>query len=208
MKPLVCVTCGPAHEPLDEVRRLTNFSTGEIGSVIMAGLGGENIESICFRGLGATSPVPFGDVRPFTTNASLAAALQGLARHPDVIFHAAALSDFLIGDVSRSGAAKLDSRHGNIDVTLVPAPKILPQLRQWFPKATIIGWKYELDGGRESAIQRACRQIHTAGSDACVVNGRAFGNGFGLLFPDGRLIAYPDKPSLAQALLTTFVRSP
>ena len=26
------VTCGPTYEPLDEVRRLTNFSTGRLGT--------------------------------------------------------------------------------------------------------------------------------------------------------------------------------
>ena len=27
----VIVTCGPSYEPIDQVRRLTNFSTGELG---------------------------------------------------------------------------------------------------------------------------------------------------------------------------------
>jgi len=27
----VIITCGPSYEPIDEVRRLTNFSTGELG---------------------------------------------------------------------------------------------------------------------------------------------------------------------------------
>ena len=27
----VIVTCGPSYEPVDEVRRITNFSTGELG---------------------------------------------------------------------------------------------------------------------------------------------------------------------------------
>ena len=28
----IIVTCGPSYEPIDEVRRITNFSTGELGS--------------------------------------------------------------------------------------------------------------------------------------------------------------------------------
>ena len=30
----VIVTCGPSYEPIDEVRRLTNFSTGELGVLL------------------------------------------------------------------------------------------------------------------------------------------------------------------------------
>lgn len=32
----VIVTFGPAYEPVDEVRRITNFSTGELGSTLSA----------------------------------------------------------------------------------------------------------------------------------------------------------------------------
>jgi phosphopantothenate---cysteine ligase (CTP) len=206
MKPLVCVTCGPAYEPLDDVRRLTNFSTGEIGAVLVRELLGAGAETICFRGEGATASAPDGDVRGFTTNASLSDALQKLHPSPDLIFHAAALSDFTIGEIDRGGLAKLDSRKGEIQVTLVPAPKVLPLMKRWFPNASVVGWKYELDGTRRDALARAARQIETSGTQACVVNGRAYGEGFGLLFPDGRLAEYPDKPSLAAGLAATFVR--
>jgi phosphopantothenoylcysteine decarboxylase/phosphopantothenate--cysteine ligase len=30
----VIVTCGPSYEPIDQVRRLTNFSTGELGVLL------------------------------------------------------------------------------------------------------------------------------------------------------------------------------
>ena len=30
----VIVTCGPSYEPIDEVRRITNFSTGELGILL------------------------------------------------------------------------------------------------------------------------------------------------------------------------------
>ena len=54
----VTVTCGPSYEPIDQVRRLTNFSTGELGvhlsnQLIRAGFG-----VFCFKGSGATYPGP------------------------------------------------------------------------------------------------------------------------------------------------------
>ena len=42
--PLALVTCGPAFEPIDEVRRITNQSTGELGSLLSETLAGANFE--------------------------------------------------------------------------------------------------------------------------------------------------------------------
>lgn len=206
MKPLACVTCGPSFEPIDEVRRITNFSTGEIGVHLQNALERAGAETICFRGAGATAARPRGDVREFTTNASLPTSIQGLERAPDLIFHAAALSDFIVRAIEGACGAKLESRSGDVRLTLSPAPKLLPQFRSWFPNAVIVGWKYELDGDRGQALARGAAQIAEACTDACVVNGRAFGDGFGLLLPDERVETFPDKITLATALADRFVR--
>ena len=64
---------------------------------------------------------------------------------------------------------------------LVPTPKIMPELRAWFPQASIVGWKFEADGKRADAINAAKQQIAECRTDACVVNGPAYGEGFGVL---------------------------
>ena len=51
----VVVTCGPSYEPIDEVRRITNFSTGELGVLLTNHLVDAGCEVVCFRGVGATS---------------------------------------------------------------------------------------------------------------------------------------------------------
>jgi phosphopantothenoylcysteine synthetase/decarboxylase len=199
---LACITCGPAYEPVDAVRRITNFSTGEIGFVLAEAFLCAGFDVVCFRGEGATWPPHGGaDVRMFSTNDSLASGLRALDRQPAVVLHAAALCDFFVESIEGSvGSAKLESRSGRIRLTLAPAAKILPELRKWFPGALIVGWKYELDGDRDAALLRAARQIREAGNDACVVNGSAYGAGFGLVDGSGRLAHFPDKPSLARHL--------
>ena len=203
--PLACITCGPSYEPIDQARRITNFATGEIGSHLSLALKANGFDVVCFRGEGSTFPAPAGtDVRPFSTNDSLADSLQDLVlpeNHPVVIFHAAALCDFVVAGIEGADAAlKLTSRGGDVHLILRPAKKILPHLREWFPDAYIVGWKYELDGSRDEAIARASKQIRDAQTDACVVNGSAFGEGFGLLLSDDSLLTAPDKPALAQLL--------
>jgi phosphopantothenoylcysteine synthetase/decarboxylase len=202
MPPLACITCGPAYEPLDKVRRITNFSTGEIGAILTEAFLRAGFEVVCFRGEAATFPAPAGaDVRHFSTNKSLEEGLLSLPRPPSVVLHAAALCDFILERIDGAGGGhKLSSRAGTIRLTLKPAEKVLSKLRTWFPDALIIGWKYELDGPRDRALARASAQIRDARTDACVVNGSAYGPGFGLLARDGGLEHFPDKSTLAARL--------
>lgn len=204
MPRFACITCGPAHEPIDAVRRITNFSTGEIGTILSDALHSQGWDVLCLRGEGATFPAPVtADVQTFSTNDSLVEVLQGLDRAPDLILHAAALCDYTVAAIEgASGSAKLSSRDGDIHLTLRPATKILPCLRDWFPYARIIGWKYEVDGPREQALARAEAQLLTARTDACILNGSAYGPGFGLLSPNAPPIHFPDKPTLARHLAT------
>ena len=54
----VIVTCGPSYEPIDQVRRLTNFSTGELGVLLSDQLIRAGFEVFCLKGSGATYPGP------------------------------------------------------------------------------------------------------------------------------------------------------
>lgn len=204
--PLAVVSCGPAFEPIDGVRRLTNFATGEIGSILSAALQERGYDVICFRGEGSTAAAPTGvEMQSFSTNDSLAQAFQALSRQPNLILHAAALCDFKVASVEGADLReKISSRKGGITIHLQPAPKILPQLREWFPQALIVGWKYELDGQRADAIESGARQLRETGSDVCVLNGKAYGEGFGILFRDLSLRHCSDKKTLAQALIEIF----
>ena len=202
-KPLAVVTCGPASAPIDSVRRITNFATGEIGSILSRGLLEAGWDVICLRGEGSTFPAPDGiDVRVFSTNDSLAALFQSLPVAPNAIFHAAALCDFQVVSIEGgSGMRKIPTRDGPLTLHLEPAPKILPRLREWFPEAFIVGWKYELDGDRSAALAKGAAQVRECHTNACVVNGAAYGEGFGVLFPDGTLTEVADKRGLAAALV-------
>jgi hypothetical protein len=96
---------------------------------------------------------------------------------------------------------KIPTRDGALTLHLEPAPKILPRLREWFPGAFIVGWKYELDGDRPAVLAKGAAQIRECGTDACVVNGEAYGEGFGILLPDGTLTEVSDKRELAATIV-------
>lgn len=213
------VTAGPTWEPLDKVRRLTNFSTGRLGGTLANHLAQAGHDVTLFLSETATWQAPLAAVRvaPFSTTATLATRLQHAATaEPVAIFHAAAVSDFTGGTAWERGedgslrplsAGKLSTRSGPLLVELKPTPKILPQLRGWFPDGRIVGWKYEVDAGRDGAITAGLRQLAEAATDACVVNGPAYGNGFGWLQAGLHSRHIPDAAALF-AQLTEFAAQP
>ena len=191
------VTAGPTYEPLDNVRRMTNFSTGKLGVELANYLTAHGHEVTLFAGEQATYPGErrAAHLRTFSTTASLRDGLQGLGGDSvDAVFHAAAVSDFAFGTVwqrSPAGeltavkAGKISTREGSLLVELVPTPKLIYELRGWFPRARLAGWKFEVDGDRNDVLRAARRQLAEARTDLCVANGPAYGAGFGLVTAEG-----------------------
>jgi phosphopantothenoylcysteine synthetase/decarboxylase len=204
----VIVTCGPSFEPIDGVRRLTNFSTGELGLLLAAALSRAGHEVICLKGEGAVSRADAGGARMigFSTNADLLERLRELgAGGAGAVFHAAALCDYRVKSVRGDDGAilkaeKLPSRAGELTLTLEPAVKLLPELRAIFPTAKLTGWKYELDGTPADAEAKAREQLAACGTDACVVNGAAWGAGFGFIEPGREVVRIGGKLELCAFL--------
>jgi len=211
------VTAGPTYESLDNVRRLTNSSTGRLGTELANFLAARAHQVTLLIGEQATHPGPrqAQRVETFSTTKDLQNRLRALSSKPmDALFHAAAVSDFTFGKIwSRSPggelteikAGKISTRQGTLLAEMVPTPKIILGLRDCFPKARLVGWKYEVDGDRATVIRLAEKQIAESRTDACVANGPAYGEGFALVRKNSLTLHLPDSPSLFDAL-EKFVR--
>ena len=193
------VTAGPTFEPLDDVRRLTNFSTGRLGTELANFLTARGHKVTLLIGESATWPGErkASSVKVFSTTADLRAKLKAFSgKKVDAIFHAAAVSDFAFGQIfteTKTGefsalkaSKKISTRQGAMLVELVPTPKIIAELRGWFPKAKIVGWKFEANGKRADALRAAEKQLTDCATDFCVANGPAYGKGFNLVSADVR----------------------
>jgi len=207
------VTAGPTFEPLDDVRRLTNFSTGRLGTELANYLADRGHTVTLLIGQSATWPGErrAQSVKIFTSTRNLRARLKVFSgRKVDAIFHAAAVSDFAFGKMFAHDAAgnlqpfkpskKISTRGGNLFVELVPTPKLIAELRGWFPKTQIVGWKFEADGRRADAVRSARKQIANCSTNACVANGPAHGKGFSLVTAKAKK-HFTDKDALFAALL-------
>jgi len=205
------ITAGPTFEPLDEVRRLINFSTGRLGSELANYLVTHGHHVTLLRGHQATwrGECQAQETIQFSTTADLRLRLHGFTARPvEAVFHAAAVSDFAFGkiwrrlpngDLEEMAAGKISSRAGPLLAELVSTPKIISELRDWFPHAWLAGWKYEVDGNQADAIAEGEKQLAASRTNACIANGPAYGRGFGLVTP-GQCLHLKDSAALFAAL--------
>jgi phosphopantothenate---cysteine ligase (CTP) len=201
----IVITGGPASEPIDQVRFITNQSTGELAFKLAQRFiaAGHDVE--LFLGLGAIWRLE--TARSFQTNDDLHRLFKEVADRDRVaaVLHAAALSDFGVGQTIVAGkvskAAKISSESESIELRLVPKPKLIGRLRDLFPNAYIVGWKFELEGNPADVVQEGLRQIEVNRTDACVVNGNAFGTEFGFCTSQGLIRILPTKDALSDWLL-------
>lgn len=196
----ILITIGPTQEPLDAMRLVSNRSTGELGTQLALTLAREGHRVIALRGTGSTASLEaleHAHIRTigFTTTASLRDELDKLSKQEkvDVLFHAAAVSDFYLPG---AGSGKIPTREGSLTLSLEPTPKLLPLMRSWFPDALIFGWKFEASGDQNSSVAAGADQINSCSTDACIVNGPSYGEGFGVLFKSGKLIHVEDRKAL------------
>ena len=210
------VTAGPTYEPLDDVRRLTNFSTGRLGSELARYLSDHGHDVTLLLGEQATWRAAVkAKVQPFTTTADLRDRLHAASKDKvDAVFHAAAVSDFGFGKVwqrSEKGlrqveSGKIPTELTNVLVELVPTPKVIASLRHWFANAFIVGWKFEVDGDRDSVLAKARQQIAGNNTNACVANGAAYGKGFGVVRGSGK-VTHADTPAELYAVLVSMLKA-
>lgn len=204
------VTAGPTYEPIDQVRRLTNHSTGQLGTGLAKRLAAKGHEVTLLRSRSATHTEQLESVelKQFTTTADLAEKLKH-STEVDAVFHAAAVSDFAVGQVFRRdddgqlkplNVGKHSTRDGDLLLELKPTPKIIASLREWFAQALLVGWKYEVDGDRDSALGQGQTQIVENQTNGCVVNGPAYGDGFGWLSNADQAEHLADKADLFNKL--------
>ncbi|MDZ4817241.1 MAG: phosphopantothenoylcysteine decarboxylase [Verrucomicrobiota bacterium] len=213
-QPFIIVTGGPGYEEIDSVRRITNFSTGKLATTL-ANFLTEAGCSVCSL---ISDAAPYSGVNkarwviPFSNSKDILEKLKKFeTKQVRAVFHAAALSDFTVAKVESRSGTKL-SRTGKILSTespiiyLKPSPKVIKHLRTLFPKAFLVGWKYEVTGKPMGVIQKGTQQILLNKTDLCVVNGPAYGNGFGVVNDEGLAGHVSNDKALFRILLKNLSR--
>lgn len=182
MRPNVLITSGGTTEYIDNVRVMSNVSTGKTGARIAEVFlnNGWNVQYV--HGVGAEMPrtghpnIQFAgsqlETYEVVTAKDAEARIKCCAGDADAIIMAMAVSDFTF---NLEKDVKLDSSDAEgfikfLGETIEKNVKILPQLRTWNPKAFIVGFKYTVGASTEEQEKIARNQCDSAKIDMTFVN--------------------------------------
>jgi phosphopantothenoylcysteine decarboxylase / phosphopantothenate---cysteine ligase len=158
----VVVITGSTMEPIDDVRVVTNRSTGETGLELakIAFEKGADVE--LWLGRHHAAVPTFLPTKTFETTEDLAALASSL--DADICIVPAAISDF----TTKKTKGKIPSRGGAITLELLPTPKVLPALRKG--ARMLVGFKAEAGVSGADLKSRATALMKEAGLDLVVAN--------------------------------------
>lgn len=163
------ITAGGTTERIDDVRSITNTSTGRLGNTIGTTIlknYGDQIETLYYlHGLRAVPPtgdnvvsIPIGGV------AELENKLKELLETEtiDAVIHSMAVSDYTVKEITTTEAIKegkcLDSSKKissdieDLVIVMKKTPKVIHSIKKWNPKTILIGFKLLSHVTREELI--------------------------------------------------------
>lgn len=164
----ILITCGPTWVALDEVRVISNRSSGEIGHLIAEYAAAHGDKVTLLEGP-VTHPWHDPEVKviKYRFFDELEKLLkEQLKKNYDCVIHAAAVSDFKLGKPLKG---KIDS-HKEISLKLVPTPKLIEQSKKHAPKTFLVGFKLEPGIKVENILKEADGLLKSAHCDLVVVN--------------------------------------
>jgi phosphopantothenoylcysteine decarboxylase/phosphopantothenate--cysteine ligase len=182
----VLLASGPTCEPIDDVRVITNQSSGKMGAALAqaAWLSGAQVTVVSGP---AQAPMPRGvRIINVTTAQEMQAALLSEFPATDVCIMAAAISDFR---PKSPAAGKLHRNElSSFSIELVANPDIAQQLGDMKNKQVLVCFSLETNDDDE----RALAKMHTKKCDMMIVNRVATSLGSDTT---QITILYPDKPT-------------
>lgn len=180
----VLVTSGGTREYLDDVRVITNISTGALGAKIAEALYHNGAKVHYVHGVTAHMPnldEGFSDgtltTYPIKTCNDLLETMKAIipAFNMDAVIHSAAVSDFTF---KRDKAIKVgsDSEEDFVDYirrTIVRTPKIIQQVKVWRPETVLIGFKFTVGKSSNELIHIAKESGMKSDCDAVFANDKS-----------------------------------
>lgn len=162
----IIVTAGGTIEKIDEARLVANRSSGKMGVAIAEECYLRGAEVVLLRAKSSVKPRYIIPEKIFETGTDLQKLIEQEVEKADVIFHAAAVSDFI---PTESFEGKISSKNG-FSLKLKPTIKIVNQIKKLNPKIKLIAFKAEYGLTGQELIKTAIAKLKETGADLVVAN--------------------------------------
>lgn len=133
----VLITSGGTSEPIDDVRFITNKSTGRTGAQLADAFTQLGFETTYLHAENAILPEWQCNKDSFVSFDDLYKKMQKLSTSADIIIHCAAVSDFSLASPFQG---KMSSDQDFV-LKLKTNPKIINEIKKWNNKALLVGFK-------------------------------------------------------------------
>lgn len=163
----VIITAGPTREFIDEVRFISNPSSGRTGIELAkeAMYHGATVDLV----LGPTqlkSPHGVKSYNVISSEEMTKKSMELLEANPDsIIILSAAMGDFTMDKIG----GKIKSGN-NLELTLKPTTKLSSQIKQQFPKSKLILFKAEAGLAKDDLIKSAITKLRSDNADLIIAN--------------------------------------
>ena len=220
----ILITSGGTAEKIDDVRSITNSSTGRLGCAIAEAFAAQAPDAQIFYvcGKNAARPRINAEIIEIDNVASLQLAIVQLFEGSctiDIIIHAMAVSDYRVKAVSTPDGVyqvqdmegKVSSSYDEITLHLERVPKIIGMLRRLAQKSTIVGFKLLsnvprgtlLDAGYALLMKNDCDFV--LANDAAEILGDKEHKGY-LIDRCGKYSEYGTKAEIARGIVETILK--
>jgi len=160
----VIVTSGGTREYIDDVRVMTNVSSGRLGSEIANAFlrRGDKVTYVATRSTIMPASYFTGEYNYLEVKDTMSVfdSMKLLVPDTDVVIQAMAISDFTF---DRSNPIKLSSSDPKAFIeymgkTIKKTPKVISYLRDWNEKAVLVGFKFTV-GESKGSLQKIASKL-------------------------------------------------
>ena len=187
----ILVTAGPTREFIDDVRYLSNASSGQMGCALAqaAADAGHSVTLVCGP---ITCELPACDtLAPVTSADEMARAVREQAPQADAVIMAAAVADYTPAE---RAPGKMKKTEGELTLRLQRTTDILAELGGDKRERTLVGFALEADNARANAL----RKLREKNLDLIIANGPAAMGAchstVELIFASGQIETLADAP--------------
>lgn len=162
----VLITAGGTKEKIDDVRFITNRSSGRMGAAIADACFERGAEVLLLRAKNSIAPRYHMQEKLFETAEELSSLVKKYAPVYDICFHSAAVSDF---SVKNKIQGKLSSDKEAV-LQLEPQKKIIEQIKKINSHIKLIAFKAEYESDQNILKQLAYKKLKESHADAVIAN--------------------------------------